>query len=150
MLEAYTCSCQQFVEANANADHEPDEEFPNWKTQLPELPPYPDDVEGWRSLDLTLSDRCLNLRNRITASQDIISSTIEWDMDSLEDALNEHAAGRGIEAWDIAAALRKKYGLKEPDKVWDYVGALRANHVEALKSKEESAKARAKFAAQFS
>lgn len=145
MLEAYASSCQDFIEANANAYHEPDQEFPNWKTRLPELPPYPEDVEGWRAISLKLSERCLNLRNKITGSQSVISSTIEFDMDSLEDELSELASSRGLDAWEIAATLRKRYGLKKPEMVWDYVEALNASKDSALKSKERKAKSRAKL-----
>lgn len=145
VLEAYASSCQQFIEANANADHEPDQEFPNWKTRLPELPPYPDDVEGWRALNLKLGERCLNIRNKITGSQSIIRATIDVDMDALGDTLDEHAASRGIEAWEIAVALRSRYGLGKSEMVWDYVEALTACRAEAIKSKDEGATARAKF-----
>lgn len=145
VLEAYASSCQQFIEANENADHEPDQEFPNWRTRLPELPPYPEDVEGWRALDLKLGERCLNLRNKIAGSQSIIGATIDVAMDALGDMLDEHAASRGIEAWEIAVALRSRYGLGKSEMVWDYVEALTASKEAAIKSQDERAKAQAKF-----
>jgi hypothetical protein len=140
VLEAYAYACANFIADNASAQHPPDQEFPDWKTKLPELPPYPDDVEGWRAIDLKLAARALNLRNRIDGSQGFIYSTIEYTMENLEHALDEHSAGRGLEAWEIAVALRRKHRLDPVELIWDFRETLDRTYrggIEARKDDEE-------------
>ena len=103
----------------------PGEEYPDWETSLPELPAYPDDIEGWLATDRNLTGQCLNLRNRITGSQIMIEWAIEYSMDELGIVLDEHIAGRGLEAWSLASNLRQKHGLEEADAVWDYADGLK-------------------------
>src|SRR4051794_11613253 len=50
ILEAFARECAELIEANKNAQTRPDEEFPDWDVNLPELAPYPDDGDGWRAL----------------------------------------------------------------------------------------------------
>lgn len=124
-LEFYAKACADFIQENANVQPPPpDEEYPSWKAELPELPAYPDDADGWRAIDCALAGRCLNLRNKIHASQGLIDETIEYNMDALGDTLEEQAAARGLEAWKLALALRRKHGVGKADMVWDYVETL--------------------------
>jgi hypothetical protein len=88
--------------------------------KLPELPPYPDDPEGWQALDLKLASRALSLRNRIAGSQGMIRSTWEHAEDELGEELDEQAGGRGLEAWKIAVDLREKYKLEPVELIWDF------------------------------
>jgi hypothetical protein len=60
VLEAVAADCSDLIADNATARQSADEQFPDWKTKLPELPPYPDDAEGWRAIDRKLAGRCLN------------------------------------------------------------------------------------------
>ncbi len=140
LLEGYAHDCVTFIDDNANAEHPPDQEFPVWNVELPTLPLYPDDPEGWKAIDLRLAARALNLRNRIDESQGFIKSTIEFTMDDLEHTLHEHAGGRGLEAWEIAVALRRRHGLDPVELIWDFPKTLERAHrgaVEALKEKAE-------------
>ncbi len=123
---------------NGNAQTPPDQEFPDWKVTLPELPPYPDEAEGWHAIDLKLATRALNLRNRISGSQGLISSTIEFSDDELGDTLDEEAAGRGLEAWEIAVALRRGHGLDVAELTWDFVDSLQVARRNAEQSKTEA------------
>jgi hypothetical protein len=75
-------------------------------------------------IDCALVGRCLNLRNKIHASQGLIDGTIEHDMDALGDILEEQAAARGLEAWTLALALWSKHAVEKADIVWDYVETL--------------------------
>jgi hypothetical protein len=57
----------------------------------------------------------------------MIRSTVEYGYgDELSDVIEEHAALRGIEAWEIATSLRKEYHLPPSEAIFDYVEALRA------------------------
>src|SRR6185312_1037086 len=50
ILEAYAAACLDLIARNNDAEAPPDEEYPYWETSLPELPAYPDDIEGWRTI----------------------------------------------------------------------------------------------------
>jgi hypothetical protein len=106
--------------------------------KLPDLPSYPDDADGWRSLDRSLAGRALDLRNRIHVSQGLIYSTAEYTEEDLEYTLTEHAARRGLEAWGLAVGLRRKHKVESVDLIWDYADALQSELVSALKTKERS------------
>jgi len=124
ILEAFARSCSDFIEANRNAYHQEDQEFPDWDATLPKLGSYPEDSDGWRAIDRNLAGRCLGLRNKIAESQGLISSVIEYSEDELGDTLDEHAAKRGLEAWQLAVELRKRSGVEEVEPDWDYADVL--------------------------
>ncbi len=108
-LEAYAFRCLTFIVDNTQMEAPPDREFPDWKTNLPMLDDFPVDPEGWRSLELRLCNRVLSLANRISDSQLTIDFCFDFDPDALEDTLAAEAGKRGLDAWDIAAALRTQY-----------------------------------------
>lgn len=145
-LEAYASACSGFIATNAEAEIPDDEEFPNWSTQLPDLPPYPDDTDGWRAIRRTLAGRCLNFRNKIHGSQEIIYATAEYARDDLGDVLNVEAAERGLEAWTLAVALRRDSKIEAADTVWDYATGLEHTLERAKKAMNESREQNAKFA----
>jgi hypothetical protein len=117
VLEAFASGCSAFIAGNQSAETYPDREYPDWNANLPELLPYPDDVDGWRATDRRLAGRCLNLRNNIHGSQTLIGWTIEFTEEMLGEVLDEHAATRGLEAWDLA--------VEKTEPVWNYAEALR-------------------------
>lgn len=126
-LEFFAMACADFIQDNKNAETGPDQEFPEWSLQLPELPAYPDDADGWMAIDVRLAERCLNLRNKIHCSQKLIETTIDLGLyDDLEDTLEAEAAGRGAEAWALAKTLRSKHGIVAADMQWDYADTLKA------------------------
>jgi hypothetical protein len=136
ILEAHAYACAKFIMDNGNAQTPPDQEFPEWNVKLPELPQYPNDAEGWRAIDLQLAASALDLRNRISGSQADISSTIEFTVDELGETLDQQAAGRGLEAWEIAVALRRRHGVDPVELTWDFVEYMK----NALQSAEEGLK----------
>jgi hypothetical protein len=123
-LEAYTSACCNFYFDNSNAQRLPDEPYPAWHTELPTVSDFPDDTEAWRAMDRSLVARCLNFPNRVHASQNTIATAIEYTMDDLKYVLDEQASARGVEAWEIASALRKTYGLDRAEIIFDYNDAL--------------------------
>ncbi len=112
ILESYAYACSEFLTDNANAEHAPGNEFPDWSTQLPTLEPYPDDSEGWRAINLQLAARLLDLRNKAAGSQSIIRATATYAIDDLGDVLDREAGSRGLEAWKLAQALREGHRLR--------------------------------------
>jgi hypothetical protein len=138
-LESYASDCCDFIFDNASAQQGPDEQFPDWNALLPTLPNYPDDTEGWRAMNRTLVARCLNLPNKIHGSQGLIRSVVEFTMDNdLIDVLDEHAAARGVEAWDIAVALRAEYSLEKADMIFNYAEVLNKTLVRAISDRAEN------------
>jgi hypothetical protein len=123
-LEFFALACADFISENGNAETPPDHEFPDWTVKLPELPVLPDDADGWLAIDRPLADRCLNLRNKIHASQKVIDGTGEFTPDELGDTLDEEAAARGLEAWKLALELRRKHRLTPADTVYDFAERL--------------------------
>jgi hypothetical protein len=149
ILEAYASACSEFIADNSGKETPPDQEYPLWETGLPELSLYPDDTEGWRALNQKLAGRCLNFPNKISGSQAIIRSTIDYAMEDLEDTLNEEAAKRGLEAWSLARELRKQYGVEGADPVWDYAEGLAKTLGEAKSAKSKRAMEHAEFMKEF-
>lgn len=149
ILESYASACSDLMAYNANAERHPDEPYPAWKTILPELPPYPDDADGWRSIDLKLASQCLSFRNRIHDSQRVIDSAIEYAMDELENTLNEYVAERGTEAWRLAVDLRSKHGVLRADMVWDYAEGLESMLKMTKKTTKERQEEQATFLRSF-
>jgi hypothetical protein len=143
MLEAYASACAIFVLDNGNVQTPPDEEFPNWSVKLPDLLPYPDDTEGWHAIELKLAGRVLNFRNRVSGSQGVILSTAEFSEDELGDTLDAEAAGRGLEAWEIAVALRRRHGVDAVELIWDFIDSMQVALRSAERSKKEAAESRA-------
>jgi len=135
-LEFYTLACADFVQKNQNAQRPPEAEYPDWDPELPELPPYPDDIDGWRAVDRGLASACLNLRNAIHASRGLVNATIEYSMDDLGDVLTEQAAKRGIEAWRIASKLRRVSNFDPVENSWDFVSMLETKLKSATASKQ--------------
>jgi hypothetical protein len=129
ILEAYASACSVLISDNhdANAEQGPDDQYPNWTLTLPELPPYPDDADGWRAIDRVLAGRCLNFRNKIIGSQGIIRSTENYAVDDLARTIDEELACRGLEAWEIGVALRCKHSIEGADTVWPYAEALKTS-----------------------
>jgi hypothetical protein len=140
ILEGYAYTCASFIGDNANAEQGPNDQYPPWNAKLPDLPPFPEEKEGWHSIDLKLAGRALDLRNHLAGSQGLIDATAEFAEDDLGDELEEHAGARGQEAWALAKDLRKRYGLPAFVPVWDFTETLNSALLRAQKAKEERAR----------
>src|SRR5216684_5703463 len=138
LLEAYTSECCEFYFENANAQQPPDEPYPAWRTGLPPLADLPDDADAWRAMDKRLTAKCLNFPNRVRASQNMISSAIEYTESELGLVLDEQACARGVEAWEIASSLRDTYKLERAEIVFDYHGVLQKALKISKQQREES------------
>jgi hypothetical protein len=139
ILEAFAYACSEFIGENSSKQTPPDQEFPDWNTSLPELSVYPEDADGWRAIDRKLAGRILNFRNRIHGSQGLIATTWEYASDELEDTLIEQAAARGLEAWELASALRSKHGIEQAEPVSDFVHWMQQVSAKAKAAKEDRA-----------
>jgi len=139
ILEGYAYDCASFIGDNANAEQRPDSPYPDWNIRLPELPPFPEEKEGWHSIDLKLAARALDLRNHLAGSQGMINATAEFTEDDLENELPEHAGERGKEAWALAKDLRNRYRLPAFEPVWDFTKTLESALQQAQNAKEERA-----------
>lgn len=145
ILEGYAYSCSEFISDNGAAPHLPDNEFPEWDTSLPELPHYPDDADGWRAMDRNLAGRVLGFPNKVRSSRGIIRLTIEHTPEDLGETLDEQAAERGLEAWQLAEELRRTYNIPAADVVWSYAENLQAALDAAKKAQAERDERHAKF-----
>ena len=136
LLETYSSDCCHFYFDNANAMQSPDEQYPAWQTDLPVPPELPEDTEAWRAMNRGLLARCLNFPNKVRASQNSIQACAEYTEYELENTLDEHASARGVEAWEIASALRKAYGLQPAEIVYDYYAKLQEVHKSSVEQRE--------------
>jgi hypothetical protein len=59
-------------------------------------------------------------------------------MGALGNTFDEQAAGRGLEAWNLAVAVRRKHGVEEADTVWDYAKTLESTLREAEEAKRDT------------
>ena len=56
-------------------------------------------------------------------------------MNDLDFTLREQASTRGLDAWKIAVALRRKHGVEGVEPEWDYVSYLQEVSAEAIRQK---------------
>ena len=124
IFEKYTLDCARLVEDNQNADTLPDQQYPNWEIGLPVLAPFPSDDEGWRSIETHLAIRCLSFPAEIIQAQQVISSTVDYIENEVDEQVERLASKLGLDAWSIAGSLRAKYQLANPDPVWDFPSVL--------------------------
>lgn len=143
LLEGYAYDCASFIGENFNPQQPPDEPYPAYNANLPDLQPYPEEIDGWHSLDLRLAGRALDLRNHIKGSVGVIASIIEYSESELGETLDEHAALRGQEAWVLAKDLRRRYGLPPFEPVWDFTDTLDRALTSAREVQSERMKSRA-------
>lgn len=110
-------------------------------TKVSPLAEYPADID-WKSLDASLSAESLSLRNELSLGNGAIAAMVEFgdDDDVLVEAANQ--CGKcGYRAWQLAAALRRRYSLPnfDPYQVsWDVVGLLKKYHDQAIKKVEQN------------
>jgi hypothetical protein len=106
--------------------------------KLPPLSEYPADAD-WKALDPSLSTRALSIRNEIHLCVGIIAQWWNLEGDDQGIVLNscDGQAGKcGYRAWQLAADMRRHYGLPQFDPThigWDIVTDLRHHHDEELK-----------------
>ncbi|MBF0325946.1 MAG: hypothetical protein HQL42_12870 [Alphaproteobacteria bacterium] len=84
------------------------------RAMLPDLLPYPADLD-WKVLDLGLAGRALSLPNEFELADRAIAFWFEIDNECVPQACRDQCGICGLRAWELAAALRKKYGLPEFD-----------------------------------
>ncbi len=125
ILEKYGRSCCEFIERNESAPNLPGEQFPAWHTTLPSVPQLlPDDLEGWRSLDRALGAKIHALPGHIEERQNSINSTAENWIEDLEEELSKRAAESGLEALNLAKALRRRYSIGAAAPLYDMAEGL--------------------------
>jgi hypothetical protein len=111
VLEDFADRCVVLIYENKNAQHRPDEQFPDWNASLPLLGELPSDPEGWRNLPRSAITSIRSLPARIAESKSLIRSIIEYSEDDIDVHVQEEAALRGLDALDAATALRRRYSL---------------------------------------
>lgn len=113
LLERFASDCHSFVKHidvafDANGDPST---FP---TTLPAAPLYPEDDSGWRNLDSALAHRVLALTIDRNAAQTVVDADLlESGSRSAPFECSRLAAILGLQAWEIAVAIRTKYRLLE-------------------------------------
>ncbi|MGW9333499.1 hypothetical protein [Bosea sp. NPDC055594] len=145
-LEAFSETCSEIVGDIVNYESSGGN-VGSPRTDLPAAPTYPTDEESWRSMDLVLVEKVLSFPNRVGASQKAVGYAGEYGDggDEMTRMCLEQACERGIEAWDLAVALREKYGFPSYAPAVEYVDFLRKEAEEAKgrrrKDQEENARA---------
>ena len=149
ILEAHTAACLEFIGRNDAEQPHPTGRFTGGVV-LPLVEPYPDDAEGWRAIDRGLAGRCLGLPLKIRANQVAIGWTGVFDDDDWEnvgDIVKEMASSRGLDAWELAKAIRSKHNIEKADKALDYSDQLTANLEKAQQAKANQRERRRRFQA---
>jgi hypothetical protein len=137
LMENFAWACANFIEDNHDVRILPGAEYPAWETALPELPAYPEDIDGWRALAPKLAVRVFGLRNKLHQSQSTIRNATDGNKSEFGCVLDEQAAARGLEAWRVAVDLRKNYGIEPIELEWDFPDYLRRAFDTAAKEREE-------------
>jgi hypothetical protein len=112
--------------------------------KLPPLSEYPTDAD-WKALDPSLSTRALSFCNELRLSEGIIG--LWWDIEPgdqgiLMNTCDGQAGKCGYRAWQLAADMRRHYGLPEfePEHTgWNIVPELKQEHDLELKRVKDSA-----------
>ncbi|MBV8754914.1 MAG: hypothetical protein JO328_18825 [Hyphomicrobiales bacterium] len=95
-------------------------------TKVPEVPDYPVDDDGWKLIAPDLLGRSLSFPNKVIASQKVVDAVPIWgDLDDLVQQCMEETLDRGLEAWNLAGDLRKRYRFEPQSHVYDYADHLR-------------------------
>jgi hypothetical protein len=125
LLEAYADACSGVVEDIDNHDSSGGHIGAQTK-ELPQIPDYPTDDDSWRVLAPDLLDGCLSFPNKVAASQKIVGSVFEWgDNQDMAQQCMKECIDRGLEAWTLAAELRKRYHFEPHSGIYDYADYLR-------------------------
>ncbi len=107
--------------------------------ELPLLPEYPADGDGWRALTTELADKTLSFRLLVhQSSANIDFAESEWWEDGEKQALEELAL-RAHDAMAIAGELRKRYGLGGFASSFDLRGSI-ARNAERVRAEREAEK----------
>ena len=125
VLDEYAQKCIDVVFDDGTYGGQPEHgvELRVAQTSTPQAPKYPEDVD-WRSVPKTLSYRALTLPNSARDYDRHISFAAEHasppDFEEVFEARQEGYALLGLEAIEIATALRKAFALPIRDRsVWN-------------------------------
>ncbi|WP_085339602.1 hypothetical protein [Aquidulcibacter paucihalophilus] len=157
VLDAYADQCSSIVSDDGTAYGRPagmtaeGEEYPDPQEALPEPPIYPDDVD-WRSIKFDLMYRALALQNTARDTNSYIQSCSEHasppGYDELFAARQEGYARLGLEAVQLASALREQHRLPAPGKpFWDWgfeIGAFFQTKIAEFETRQKAAEERHK------
>ena len=143
-LEAFSQACSDIVSDVSNYESSGGN-IGRQVTQLPAAPIYPKDDDSWRALDVDLEERVLSLPNRIAMSQQAVRFAGEIDTyDDMTLTCMEQASELGIEAWDVAVALRTRNGFPPYSEGVKHVTFLREQAEKAQDRRLEDEKENAR------
>jgi hypothetical protein len=133
LLDAFGEACGDMISNNANPEEYPAE-------GLPTLPAYPEDTEGWVSLDRDLGMRCLQLPSDLRQIKGHLDAMIRFTHDEPDDpdpqdTLNQEAAKVGLKAWQLSKDLQRRYDLSDAGA--DYASWLKEQQARASKALQE-------------
>ncbi len=134
ILESYALACHELLSDN-DLHSSSGGEAGKQRSELPDLPPYPDDAD-WKSLETALASRALLFRNELWISDRSIAFWLDIDPEeNLLPACNQEAATRGYQAWCLAENLRDQYRIERFEPAFDFVAPLRQRHDKAVARK---------------
>jgi len=147
------CILDQYVEDCAStatdAGEENEQGIPIAQVDAPRAPAYPSDV-NWKSIDATMMYRILSLPAAADRAANYVSGVSEHsdppDCSEFFEARSLRYSRLGLEAHELTAALRRKYGIQEiPNQSWDPVQAMKAELKAIDDRQKQSAAAWAKL-----
>ncbi|MCX9145913.1 hypothetical protein [Erythrobacter sp. WG] len=163
ILDQYVEKCVEVVADDGTAEGRPagrtesGEEYYCAQVDSPEPPTFPDDVE-WTSISPELMYRILALPNLALGTERFVKAESEHsfppDHSEFFQARWEGYADLGLEALEIIAALRRKFGLPKPSIAmgnldWDAARFLRQKKDEVQRLREAERTANSAFLAEM-
>lgn len=91
---------------------------------LPKLAGFPDDADGWKSINARLASECLSLPQRVRESQSLVDAELMEGSDP-PSVVALHTIKLGMAARSVAKKFRQDHGLSEPELHWDFEEYLR-------------------------
>lgn len=147
ILERFALDCAEAIAAQEMFDmHDGHAGKPHGK--LPDLAPYPDEVD-WKTLKPEFLARALTLRNELILSDASIEFWEDIDRTTVSGECDWQCGKCGYMAWTLAAEMRARYALGafEPDKsAWNAVKTLKEYHDKVLHRAVENAMPRSRGA----
>lgn len=122
----------------------------SWIGSVPELPPLPEDDEGWRALTPDLGARAQGFHLLIHAAKQMINAEgVHGEAYEVAMTLEQQAATIGLEAYRLASDMIDRYGLPRPELPWNYVRHFENEQVRIEASREAQRETNSKMIAEM-
>lgn len=128
MCEHYAVSCASNIELRTGPNDEWEGPILPEGLKLPAIPSLPNDID-FKVVPVDLIEPIFSLDVEIRFAENALSSDAEHlDGEALLDAYLNAVAKRGLRAWDLGSAIRRRSGLPKPELdvgEWNFLALMR-------------------------